>query len=143
VLTLSGVKAVIGLEGINDFSKNGNAEADPVIAGMREGVGRIRAAVPGLRAIGATVTSALGSTSGAHGLKLQDEKRKKLNDFIRTGGVFDGVADFNRVTIDPQPGGMRAEFVPDNSVGVPVTSCIRTAWLSSHGNGDRPRDVWR
>ena len=28
VLTLSGVKAVIWLEGINDFSKNGNAEAD-------------------------------------------------------------------------------------------------------------------
>ena len=43
VLTLSGVKAVIWLEGTNDFSKNGNAEADAVIAGMREGVSRIRA----------------------------------------------------------------------------------------------------
>ena len=119
VLTLSGVKAVIWLEGINDFSKNGNAEADVVVAGMREGVARMRATIPGVRVIGATVTSALGSTSGAHGFELQDEKRKKLNDFIRSGGVFDGVVDFDRVTIDPQTGGMKAEFVPDNTVGGP------------------------
>jgi len=119
VLTLSGVKAVIWLEGTNDFSKNGNAEADAVIAGMREGVARIRATIPGVRVIGATVTSALGSTSSAHGFELQDEKRKKLNDFIRTSGMFDGVADFDRATTDPQTGGMKAEFVPDNTVGGP------------------------
>ena len=119
MLTLSGVKAVIWLEGINDFTKNGNAEADVVVAGMREGVARMRATIPGVRVIGATVTSALGSTSGAHGFELQDEKRKKLNDFIRSGGVFDGVVDFDRVTIDPQTGGMKAEFVPDNTVGGP------------------------
>ena len=113
------MKAVIWLEGINDFSKNGNAEADVVVAGMREGVARSRATIPGVRVIGATVTSALGSTSGAHGFELQDEKRKKLNDFIRSGGVFDGVVDFDRVTIDPQTGGMKAEFVPDNTVGGP------------------------
>ena len=113
------MKAVIWLEGINDFSKNGNAEADVVVAGMREGVARMRATIPGVRVIGATVTSALGSTSGAHGFELQDEKRKKLNDFIRSGGVFDGVVDFDRVTIDPQTGGMKAEFVPDNTVGGP------------------------
>ena len=118
---------MIWLEGINDFSKNGNAEADVVVAGMREGVARMRATIPGVRVIGATVTSALGSTSGAHGFELQDEKRKKLNDFIRSGGVFDGVVDFDRVTIDPQTGGMKAEFVPDNTVGGPVTSCIPTA----------------
>ena len=119
VLTLSGVKAVIWLEGTNDFSKNGNAEADAVIAGMREGVARIRAAIPGIKVIGATLTSALGSTSAAHGFELQDEKRKKLNDFIRTGGLFDGVADFDQATTDPATGGMKAEFVPDNTVGGP------------------------
>jgi lysophospholipase L1-like esterase len=119
VLALSGVKAVIWLEGTNDFSKNGNAEADAVIAGMREGVGRIRAKIPGVIVIGATLTSALGSTSAAHGFELQDEKRKKLNAFIRTSGVFDGVADFDRATTDPQTGGMKAEFIPDNTVGGP------------------------
>ncbi len=119
VLTLSGVKAVIWLEGINDFSRNGNAEADAVVAGMREGVARIRAAIPGVKVIGATLTSALGSTNAAHGFDLQDEKRRKLNDFVRAGGVFDGVADFDRATTDPQTGGMKAEFVPDNTVGGP------------------------
>src|SRR5205814_2074543 len=119
VLSLSGVKAVIWLEGINDFSKNGAAEADAVIEGMREGVARIRKAIPGVVVIGATVTSALGATNAAHGFELQDAKRKQLNEFIRTGGVFDGVADFDRVTLDPQSGGMKAEFVPDNTVGGP------------------------
>lgn len=119
VLSLSAVKAVIWLEGINDFSKNGNAEADTVIAGMREGVARIRGAIPGVKVIGATLTSALGSTSAAHGFEAQDEKRKKLNDFIRNGGVFDGVADFDRATLDPATGGIRAEFVPDSTVGGP------------------------
>jgi lysophospholipase L1-like esterase len=119
VLTLSGVRAVIWLEGINDFSKNGNAEADDVIAGMRDGVARIRAHIPGIRVIGATLTSAFGSTSAAHGFELQDQKRKKLNDFIRSSGVFDGVVDFDGATIDLQSGSMKAEFVPDNTVGGP------------------------
>ena len=119
VLSLSGVKAVIWLEGTNDFSRNGNAEADAVIAGMREGVARMRARLPGVKVIGATLTSALGSTSAAHGFELQDEKRKKLNDFIRSGGLFDGVADFDRATTDPQSGAMQAVFVPDSTVGGP------------------------
>ena len=119
VLSLSSVKAVIWLEGTNDFSKNGNAEADAVITGMREGVARIRAKLPGVKVIGATLTSAFGSTSPAHGFELQDEKRKKLNNFIRSSGVFDGVADFDRATTDPQTGGMKAEFIPDNTVGGP------------------------
>jgi lysophospholipase L1-like esterase len=119
VLSLSGVKAVIWLEGTNDFSKNGNAEADAVMAGMREGVARIRGAIPGVTLIGATLTSALGSSSAAHGFELQDQKRKALNEFIRNGGLFDGVADFDHATTDPQTGGMKAEFVPDNTVGGP------------------------
>ena len=41
------------------------------------------------------------------------------NDFSRTGGVFDGVADFDRATTDPGTGAMKAEFVPDNTVGGP------------------------
>ena len=37
---------------------------------------------------------------------------KVLNEFIRGGGLFDGVADFDAATLDPQTGGVRAEFVP-------------------------------
>ena len=119
VLSLSGVKAVIWLEGTNDFSRNGNASVEAVEKGMREGVARIRARIPGVRVIGATVVSALGSTSAAHGFKEQDDKRRQLNEFIRTSGVFDGVADFDKVVTDPQSGAMRAEFVPDNTLGGP------------------------
>lgn len=117
VLSLSGVSAVIWLEGINDFSKNGNRAAEPVIAEMRSVVERIRARDANIRIFGATVVSALGSTSAAHGFPEQDDKRKALNAFIRTSGVFNGVFDFDAVTLDPASGGMKAAFVPDNTTG--------------------------
>jgi hypothetical protein len=31
--------------------------------------------------------------------------------------VFDGVADFNKATLDPDTGGRRTEFVPDSTTG--------------------------
>jgi len=117
VLSLSGISSVIWLEGINDFSKNGNAETDKVIAAMKDGVARLRAKWPQIRVIGATVTTALGSTSAAHGFPEQDAKRKALNDFIRTSGTFDGVIDFDQATRDPQTGSLKAEFVPDSTTG--------------------------
>ncbi|MBN8988662.1 MAG: lysophospholipase [Rhizobiales bacterium] len=117
VLSLSGISSVIWLEGINDFSKNGNAETDKVIAAMKDGVARLRAKWPQIRVIGATVTTALGSTSAAHGFPEQDAKRKALNDFIRASGTFDGVIDFDQATLDPQTGSLKAEFVPDSTTG--------------------------
>jgi lysophospholipase L1-like esterase len=119
VLSLSGVTAVIWLEGINDFSKSGNATADAVIAGMKQAVARMRNRLPGVRIIGATVTTALGSTGAGHGSPAEDTERKKLNDFIRNGEVFDGVADFDKATLDPATGEMRAEFVPESTTGGP------------------------
>ncbi|MDB5362085.1 MAG: lysophospholipase [Rhodospirillales bacterium] len=119
LLGLSGVTAVIWLEGINDFSKNGNASTEAVIDGMKRGVARIRAKFPAVRIIGATVTTALGSTGAGHGDAGQDAKRKALNDFIRDGGLFDGVADFDRATLDPATGQMKAEFVPESTTGGP------------------------
>lgn len=117
VLTLSGVHVVIWLEGINDFSRNGTATYEAVAKGMRDGVARIRSRIPGVRVIGATVASALGSTSAAHGFLEQDQKRRRLNSFICTSDVFDGVVDFDKAVTDPRTGEMRAEFVPDNTLG--------------------------
>lgn len=117
VLSLSGVTSLIWLEGINDFSRNGNATADAVQAGMREGVARLRA--KGIRAVGATVASALGSTSPAHGSAEQDATRKALNAFIRSPGSFDAVVDFDAATLDPATGGLKAEFVPESTSGGP------------------------
>jgi len=108
---------VIWLEGINDFSKNGNASVDTVTQALRQGVARLRSGVPGVRVIGATVVTALGATNAAHGSPEQDEKRKALNAFIRTSGVFDSVIDFDAVILDPATGAMRAEFVPESTTG--------------------------
>ncbi len=120
VLSLSGVTDVIWLEGINDFSDNGRATAEAVIDGMRRAVARMRAALPGVRVVGATVTTALGSTGAGHGSPGQDAKRRALNDFIRaSGGTFDGLADFDRATLDPATGGLRAAFVPESTTGGP------------------------
>ena len=119
VLSLSGVSTVIWLEGINDFSKNGNAEIASVEAGMRDVTSRIRARLPGVRIIGATLTSALGASNPAHGSPEQDQKRKALNDFIRHTGLFDGIADFDQATVDAKSGELRAEFVPDSTTGTP------------------------
>jgi lysophospholipase L1-like esterase len=119
VLALSGITDLIWLEGINDFSKNGNAPVEPVISAMKDGVARLRAKWPHIRIIGATVTSALGSSSAAHGFPEQDSKRKALNDFIRSSLTFDGVVDFDKAALDPQSGGLKPEFVPESTTGGP------------------------
>jgi lysophospholipase L1-like esterase len=119
VIELSGVSAMIWLEGINDFSRNGNASVEAVVGGLKESVGRIRAMRPQLRMFGATVLTALGSSSAAHGFPEQDAKRRALNDFIRTSGLFDGVVDFDQVTHDAQSGGLKPEFVPESTIGGP------------------------
>jgi lysophospholipase L1-like esterase len=116
VLSLSGVSSVIWLEGINDFSRTANATAEAVQAGMRDVVRRIKAANPRVQVVGATLVSALNST-GAHGSPEEDAKRKALNDFIRNGGLFDRVADFDAATIDTVSGQMRPEMIPDSTTG--------------------------
>jgi lysophospholipase L1-like esterase len=117
LLSLSGVTHVIWLEGINDFSKNGNAAADQVQAAMREGVLRMRKRIPGVKVIGATVTPALGATNPSHGFAEQDDKRKALNQFIRASGVFDAVVDFDQATLDPGTGQLRPELVHNTTTG--------------------------
>lgn len=119
VLGLSGVATVIWLEGINDFSKNGNATADTVMQAMRETVEHIRDKRPDVRIIGATLPPALGATNPNHGFIEQDEKRKTLNTYIRTSLIFDGVVDFDRATGDAATGGLRPEMIPDSTVGGP------------------------
>jgi len=115
VLSLSGVSAIVWLEGINDTT----ASADAIADGMKETIAHVRSQSPGVRVIGATVLSALGSTNGAHGSPAEDEKRRKLNEWIRTSGAFDGVVDFDAPTRDPQTGSLRPEFVPDSTAGGP------------------------
>jgi lysophospholipase L1-like esterase len=115
VLSLSGLSAIVWLEGINDLAQGATAEA--VIAGMQEVVRRVRAR-GAITMIGATLTSSVGSTT-AHGTPDADARRKAINDFIRTSGTFAGVADFDAATRDDQTGGLRAAFVPNSTIGGP------------------------
>jgi lysophospholipase L1-like esterase len=119
VIGLSGVSTVIWFEGINDFSKNGNASVGSIKAALREGVAALRRRIPGVRVIGGTLTTTLGNSGPAHGFAEQDMKRQALNDFIRGGGLFDGVIDFDKAIVDPETGEMKAEFVPDSMLGGP------------------------
>jgi lysophospholipase L1-like esterase len=117
VVDLSGVTAVVWLEGINDFGRATDAPVDTVTAAMRDVVARLKAR--GIRVVGATVVSALGATNASHGSAEEDRKRKELNEWIRTSGTFDAVVDFDKATVDPATGGLRAEFVPDSTAGGP------------------------
>jgi lysophospholipase L1-like esterase len=117
VLSLSGVAAVIWLEGINDLSRLGNATVEAIEAGMKDGVARLRSRLPGVRVIGATLTPALGAANANHGSPEQDEQRRRLNAFIRSSGLFDGVADFDAVITDPDTGAMRPEYVHNTTTG--------------------------
>ena len=120
VLSLSGVTHVIWMEGINDVSTNGNATAEQVIAGLKMGVASIRAKQPAVRVIGATLTSIVGTTSPAHIPPGVEAKRQTVNAFIRDNkGLFDGIIDFDRATLDPATGAMRPEYVPGSTIGGP------------------------
>ena len=113
VLSHTGVTHIIWLEGINDLSQGKTAEA--VIAGMQQLVKRVRAHGK-IKIIGATITSGLGY-NGPAGTAEVNARRQTINQFIRTGGLFDAVTDFDAATVDPQTGGLRAAFQPNSTIG--------------------------
>lgn len=118
VLSLPGVSSVVWLEGVNDF---GTANASPatVEKAMRAVVDRLRKGIPHVRIIGATLTPALHSTLGSYGSPVVDAKRKALNQYIVSSGIFDGVANFAAVITDPTTGAIKPEFRPSSSIGGP------------------------
>jgi lysophospholipase L1-like esterase len=115
VLALSGVTTVIWLEGINDLG-SAHVTAEEVIAGFQQGIARLHAR--GIRVIGATITSSLHSTA-THGTPEVDHQRQAINRWIRHGGAFDAVADFDAATLDPSSGALRPAFQPSSSLSGP------------------------
>ncbi len=118
VVSLAGVRTVLWLEGINDFGA-GNAKPEDVEAGVRDVVKRLRTKIPGVRIFMATLTSSLNSTNAAYGTASVNEKRQAYNQFIKSSGIFDGVLDFDAVTLDPKTGELKAEYQPNSSTGGP------------------------
>jgi lysophospholipase L1-like esterase len=92
----TGVRYLILAEGINDIGYR--AGADALIAGMRTIAHR--AHLSGIRVIGATITP-YGCDSGCFDAD-QEATRQKVNTWVRTSRVFDGVADFDAAIRDPE-----------------------------------------
>jgi lysophospholipase L1-like esterase len=112
-LAQAGVRDVIVLLGINDigFSNiQGLADqavsADDIIAGQKQFIER--AHVRGLRVFGGTLLP----FDGANYFSADGEaKRASVNKWIRTGGAYDGVIDFEAAVRDPQnPTKLQAAF---------------------------------
>lgn len=102
VLASAGVTDVILLEGINDLGKTPRATPDDLIAGLKQLVGRLRAA--GLNVLLGTLTPAGGiRTSKANA------GRKRVNEWIRTRRV--PVVDFDAAVRDPaHPSRLQPEY---------------------------------
>ncbi|MFF4522706.1 SGNH/GDSL hydrolase family protein [Streptomyces bluensis] len=97
VLSRTGVRTMILMEGINDIKGNPN-QTDP--AAFEDAYRQIvrRAHVRGIRVIGATITP-YGGNGGY--TEAREAVRQSFNAFIRTGGLFDAVVDFDAVVRDP------------------------------------------
>jgi lysophospholipase L1-like esterase len=98
VLSRSGVRTVIVLEGINDIQQRPH-QLDParIIAGLADIAARSRA--HGLRVIGGTLTPFGGCV--CYGPR-EEVTRQAVNEWIRDSGTFDSVADFDAALRDPE-----------------------------------------
>jgi len=103
VLTQAGVRYVTVLEGINDLgfsvaiAPGQEVSAQQVINGYRQLIAR--AHERGLAIYGCTLTPFKGA---AYYSDAGEAKREAINAFIRSGGEFDAVIDFDEVVRDPQ-----------------------------------------
>ena len=121
VLAQPGVRSLIVLLGINDISWPGTAFAPraqrPTLQDMAEGYRQLvaRARSHGLRVIGATLPPYEGALPGTplddYYQDGKDDLRRQVNAWIRLGGAFDAVIDFDAVLRDSaHPARMAARF---------------------------------
>ncbi|MFD6276912.1 SGNH/GDSL hydrolase family protein [Streptomyces sp. NPDC060209] len=107
VLALPGLRTVLVQLGVNDLQQPpAQTDASLVLAGYRQLVLRARSA--GLRIVGSTITPFEGWIRWTPEL---DEVRQRINRAVRTGHLFDAVADFDAALCDPaHPSRLRPAF---------------------------------
>jgi lysophospholipase L1-like esterase len=114
VLGRAGVRWVVLLEGINDITFSAlpgvpdseRTTADELIEALSQLVDRAHAR--GIKVLGATLMPMGGLW--LHNAETE-RMRQNVNRWIRTGGKFDAVVDFDAVTRDPQqPERLRPDF---------------------------------
>jgi len=105
VLAQPGARYLVVLLGVNDLGHPGatapaseTVSAADLIAGHRQLIARAHQA--GLRVYGATILPFQGDTFGFY-TPENERKRAELNAWIRHGGDYDGVIDFDAATRDP------------------------------------------
>ena len=111
-LTATGANRVIVALGINDIMIPAilpnfghpefaveNVSANDIITGLSQLVQRARA--QGFKVFGATITPFGSSTIPGLFTPENEAKRQAVNRWIRTGGAFDGVLDFEAAVRDP------------------------------------------
>ena len=114
VIAQNGAKYLLILEGINDIGRlhntpdSGLAAAD-LIAAMNQMI--VRAHAHGIAVIGCTLTPYHGA---GYSTDNGEAIRKAVNDWIRTGGAFDGVVDLEAAVRDPNH---PESFLPANDPG--------------------------
>lgn len=110
-LAQPGVRTVILMEGINDIGNNAGPDGAPLttqdlINGYRALIGQAHRA--GVRIIGGTM---LPDKGAGYYSAPAEAIRQAANAWIRTGGEFDGVVDFDKAVQDPSdPAALRAGF---------------------------------
>jgi lysophospholipase L1-like esterase len=127
ILSLPGLTHVIVFEGVNDIgfpgaSRQGFVLADaknaPSVGDMIAGYGRLiaMAHARGVKVIGATLTPCEGVDMPGYCTEAKNAMREAVNRWIRTGGTFDGVVDFDAVLRDPaHPSRLLARYAsPDH-----------------------------
>jgi lysophospholipase L1-like esterase len=106
VLSQPGVSHVIVMLGTNDLRNRWKKpEEEPTAAQMISGLKQmaVRAQCRGIKIIGATLTPFGNETYMANAWNPQrEEVRLAVNGFIRDGGAFDAVADFDKALRDPE-----------------------------------------
>ncbi len=106
VLSQPGVTHAIVMLGTNDLRNRWKkpeeeATAPQMIAGLKQMA--MRAHSRGIKIIGATLTPFGNETYMANAWNpRREEVRLAVNNFIREGGAFDGVADFDLALRDPE-----------------------------------------
>jgi lysophospholipase L1-like esterase len=116
------IRTVILVLGINDIAWPGTLFApnappmtfERLTAGYRQIAERARA--NGVHIIGATLTPFAGALPGTplaetYYSREKDQLRRRINDWIRTNGVFDAVMDFDLLLRDPiHPDRLRHDY---------------------------------
>ncbi|MGW5538747.1 SGNH/GDSL hydrolase family protein [Streptomyces sp. NPDC004009] len=106
VLSQPGARTLLLFEGVNDLRAHTGVTAAGLIAGYRTILRRAHAA--GLCVVGATVAPFAGRPEWD---PAAEAVRQDVNRFVRTGGEFDAVVDFDRVLRSPRaPGHLLPAF---------------------------------